>query len=172
MPGKTRNRSELEALKDWFDYNTFVRKRYLEFIALLPESVITKDRGASFPSILDIFTHVLDVYQSWFHIYETGEDLPDTKGLSVAEVRALESEVDSYIAKFMRKTTSADLSNTFQFTRGRGKEKQIIKRRLVDMLWHLVEEELQHRGELNALLWQDDLDPPVTSWSKWMEEKK
>ena len=172
MSRRKKNRSELEALKDWFDYNTFVRKRYLDFIAGLPENVITRNRGASFPSILDIFTHVLDVYKSWFHIYETGENLPDTKGLSLAEVRAFESEIDSYITKFMHQTTSSDLSNTFQFMRGKGKNKHIIKRRLVDMLWHLVEEELQHRGEVNALLWQDDIDPPVTSWSRWMEEKK
>jgi uncharacterized damage-inducible protein DinB len=171
-PRITRNRSELEALKDWFDYNTFVRKRYLDFLGGLPENVITKDRGASFPSILDIFTHVLDVYKSWFHIYETGVDLPDTEGLSLKDVEAFESEIDSYIAKFMRKTTSDGLNNTFQFTGGKGKNKRIIKRRLVDMLWHLVEEELQHRGELNALLWQDDINPPVTSWSRWMEDKK
>ena len=119
MTRRTRNRSELEALKDWFDYNSFVRKRYLEFIAGLPENVITRDRGASFPSILDIFTHVLDVYKSWFHVYETGEDLPDTEGLSLREVEAFEREIDSYTAKFMRKTTFNDLNNTFQFVRER-----------------------------------------------------
>lgn len=170
MPAK-RKRSELEALKDWFDYSTFVRKRYLDFISKQPENVITKERGASFPSILDIVTHILDVYKSWFHIYETGEDLPELKGLSLVEVKDLESEIDSYIFKFMSKTTSKDLNNTFQYTVGKGKRKRVVKRRLVDMLWHLVEEELQHRGELNALLWQDDIDPPVTSWSRWMKEK-
>ena len=35
------------------------------------------------------------------------------------------------------------------------------------MLWHLVEEELQHRGEVNALLWQINVDPPVTNWFDW-----
>ena len=35
------------------------------------------------------------------------------------------------------------------------------------MLWHLVEEELQHRGELNALLWQIDVEAPVSRWIDW-----
>jgi len=35
------------------------------------------------------------------------------------------------------------------------------------VLWHLVEEELQHRGELNALLWQIDVEAPVMSWIDW-----
>lgn len=167
----TAARTELEAVKDWFDYNTFVRKRYLDLIAGLPENVITKDKGASFPSILDIFTHVLDVYRSWFHIYETGEDLPDLKGFSLHQVKDLEVEIDSYISKFMSKITEQDLNNVFQYTVGTGDEKRVVKRRLIEMLWHLVEEELQHRGELNALLWQDNIDPPVTSWGRWLDEK-
>jgi len=27
-----------------------------------------------------------------------------------------------------------------------------------------VGEELQHRGELNALLWQINIGPPITEW--------
>ncbi len=37
-----------------------------------------------------------------------------------------------------------------------------------DVLWHLVEEELQHRGELNALLWQIDVDAPILDWIGWV----
>jgi len=166
------NRSELEALRDCFEYNNFVRKRYLDFISRLPKDVITKDRGASFPSILDIFVHVLDAYKSWFHVYETGEDLPELKGLSLAEVMTVEKEVDSYISKFMAKTTSGDLDKFFQFTVGKGKKKRVVKRTLDELLWHLVEEELQHRGELNALLWQENIDPPVTSWSRWLDQER
>lgn len=41
-----------------------------------------------------------------------------------------------------------------------------------NMLWHLVEEELQHRGELNALLWRINVDPPITGWGTWKRESK
>lgn len=160
-------RNELEALRDFFQYNTFVRKKYLGLISKLPEKTLTKDRGASFPSILDILTHVLDVYKSWFHVYETGEDLPELKGFSLDQVKKLEHEVDEYIFDFMKELKTQDLNKSFQYTRGTGKKKKVITRKLGDLLWHLVEEELQHRGELNALLWQDDIDPPVTSWFRW-----
>jgi uncharacterized damage-inducible protein DinB len=33
-----------------------------------------------------------------------------------------------------------------------------------DIVWHMVEEQLQHFGELNALFWQLDIDPPVHAW--------
>ncbi len=33
-----------------------------------------------------------------------------------------------------------------------------------NMLGHLVEEDLQHRGELRALLWQMDIEAPTLGW--------
>ena len=100
-------------------------------------------------------------------MYETGEDLPELKGFSLDQVKKLEHEVDEYIFDFMKELKTQDLNKSFQYTRGTGKKKKVITRKLGDLLWHLVEEELQHRGELNALLWQDDIDPPVTSWFRW-----
>ena len=42
-----------------------------------------------------------------------------------------------------------------------------------DICWHMVEEELQHRGEINALLWQMDIDPRLqTTEIGWMPGRK
>jgi uncharacterized damage-inducible protein DinB len=158
---------ELASLREFFAYNTFVRKKYLDMMVKLPKETLMKDRGASFPSILDIHTHVLDVYRSWLHVYETGEDYPELKGLSLSQVSKLESEVDDYVHDFLQRLGAEDLKRSFSYSVGKGKDKKVITRILRDMLWHLVEEELQHRGELNALLWQDDIEPPVTDWFDW-----
>ncbi len=165
---------ELQALRDVFEYNTFVRKRYLGFITRLPEGTLTKDRGASHPSILDIFVHILDVYKSWFHTYRTGkQDLPEIKGLSLSQTKELEVEVDAYIHDFMARLRAQDINRSFQFAVGDGEDKgKLVTWNLKGMLWHQVEEELQHRGEINALLWQDDIDPPVTSWYRWEKAQR
>ncbi len=178
---------ELASLRDFFAYNTFVRKKYLRLISKLPKKTLAKDRGASYPSIIDIFVHILDVYRCWFyafetneacerwlHKFETGEELPSLFGLSVAKVKQIEKEVDSHIDIILQKLRAEDLNRSFQYTLGTGKNKSVRTRNVGDMLWHLIEEELQHRGELNALLWQDDIEPPVTSWFKWKKalEKK
>jgi uncharacterized damage-inducible protein DinB len=181
-----RLEAELDDLRSFFAYNTFVRKRYLTAIAKLPKRVLAKDTGASFPSIVDIFVHVLDVYRCWFLAYETGEacerwqhrhetgedNLPELIGLSVAQAKEMERRVDELIGGVMRKLRASDLSKSFDFTIGSGKDRKetittTTTRRVDDMLWHLIEEELQHRGELNALLWQEDVEPPVTSWFGW-----
>lgn len=168
--GSSRQLSgKLQALRDAFAYNTFVRKKYLSFISSLPKETITKDRGASYPSILDIFTHVLDDHKSWLYTYETGkQDLQEIKGLRLSQVKKLETEVDRDFDRFMRKLQPKQIDEPFEFTVGNGKDKgRKVEWNLYGLLWHLVEEELQHRGEINALLWQDDIDPPVTSWYRW-----
>lgn len=160
---------ELRAIREVFAYNTFVRRRYLAFIGKLSKATLTKDRGASHPSILDIFVHILDDKKSWFYTYQTGkQDLPETKTRSLTDVRKLETEVDKYIHNFMRKLEPESINKPFRFTVSSGPEKgQLITWSLKGMLWHQVEEELQHRGEINALLWQENIDPPVTSWWRW-----
>ena len=141
---------------------------------------MARDRGASFPTILDIMTHVLDVYRCWLRACETGEackrwvykhetgkDLPELFGLSLAEITKIEEEVDAYVDRFMQKLKAEDLDRSFQYTIGNGKNARVVTRNTGEMLWHLIEEELQHRGDLNALLWQENIDPPVTSWYEW-----
>ena len=161
---------ELAALREFFAYNTFVRKKYVSLIAKLPRQTLTKDRGASYPSLLDIQTHILDVCKSWLHACETGEDLPSPKGLSVAELKKFGEEVNEYVDSFMKKLKPEDLNKSFQFHPGNGERVVTVNTR--EMLWHMVEEELQHRGELNALLWQDDIEPPVTDWFDWKKTLK
>ena len=109
-------RSEMDAIKEWFEYNTFVRKRYLKLISGLPNATLTKDRGASYPSILDVQTHLLDVLKSWLHACETGEDSPELNGFTLDEVAALEEEVDEYVTRFVANLKPASLEEFFTFT--------------------------------------------------------
>jgi uncharacterized damage-inducible protein DinB len=161
---------ELAALREFFAYNTYVRKKYLSLITKLPKATLTKDRGASYPSILDIQTHILDVCRSWLHAYETGVDLPAPTGLSVAQLKKLGNEVNEYLESFMKNLKPKDLNKSAQYHPGNGKSVATINAR--EMLWHMIEEELQHRGELNALLWQDDIEPPITDWLDWKKALK
>jgi len=168
---KDRNTSktELDLLRDWYEYNSHVRKKYFEVISKLPEAEQTRDRGASFPSILDIFTHVLDAYRWWFlYVYEDKVHervrLRDT-GLKLDEIKREEHKIDSFTRKFLQKLSTRDLSDTVIWHEVDSKGKRWeIKIALRDMLWTLVGEELQHRGELNALLWQINVYPAITEW--------
>ncbi len=169
-----KRRSELELLDEWYTYNSYVRKRYLRVLAKLPEAELSRDRGASFPSLLDIATHILDAYRWWF-LYVYHDRVHQRKrlrgsGLDLRGVRREERKIDSYVRKFLQRLSPSDLEKVVVWhdaTRTGKRSKKTNRVSVGVMLWHMVEEELQHRGELNALLWQIDRDPPITGWDPW-----
>ena len=67
--------------------------------------------------------------------------------------------------KLARALTSSRLGRSFvvRGVQGNGKPFE-MKVNLRTIIWHVVEEELQHRGEMNALFWQMDVDAPTRAW--------
>jgi uncharacterized damage-inducible protein DinB len=155
---------ELSSIKEWYRYNSYVRKKYFDAIEKLPPDEITKDRGASYPSLLDILSHTLGAYLHWFfQFYGLPRPVLNEGGDTIQTLREDERKIDSAVLAFMEGLKPSDLNNTFEAS----DETNSFRFTLRQMLPHLVEEELQHRGELNALLWQMDIDPPVTDWLDW-----
>jgi uncharacterized damage-inducible protein DinB len=162
--------SELETIRAWFAYIADSRRDYLETLAKLPSAELTRDRGASFPTLIDIFAHSQGALYFWMKSCATFPFPPqegDSDGPPTIDVlRKDETYVQTQIQRVMAELTEANLSRTIFREKGKGSNHDChIPVR--EALWHLVEEELQHRGELNALLWQIDVDAPVVSWIKW-----
>ncbi len=164
-------RTELDLIRDLYAYNSHVRKKYLETIFTnVPEEERYKPRGASFPSLVDIFVHVLDAYRWWFiYVYndklkEWGR-LREKKKYTMEEVVEEERKIDELVLGFVSNLRESDLDRKVTFTNDGGTEQITIR----NMLVHMVEEELQHRGELNALLWQLDIDPPIIGFDDFMK---
>jgi uncharacterized damage-inducible protein DinB len=162
---------DLGAIREWYRYNSYVRKKYLAALEKLPPGEINRDRGASFPTLIDILAHTLDAYNRWFFYRYLGKN-PDSSTRLRGQIKSLqalneaEKKVDFEVMRFVEGLKPSDLDNTFETI----DESNKYRFNLRQMLWHLVEEELQHRGEINALLWQIDIDPPITDWLDWKLE--
>ena len=162
--------SELDIIRAWFAYMADTRHGYIETLAKLPSAELTRDRGASFPTLIDIFAHSQGALYFWMQDCATFP-FPPQEGdpnapPSIEMLRKDETYIQTQIQRVMAELTEANLSRTVVRVKGRGSDHdcQVPVR---DALWHLVEEELQHRGELNALLWQIEVDAPIVSWVKW-----
>jgi len=164
--------SELDTLRDWYDFNAYARQRYLELFAKLSPQELSRDRGASYPTLLGILLHSIDAYLFWLGRASPSEasSCPNEPGpdLTLDKLCRFEHEVRTRMDRFVGGLTERDLARTFRMPKG-GAITRDHELTIRDMLWHLVEEELQHRGELNALLWQADLDPPLFDWIDWVE---
>jgi len=162
---------ELKIILQWYRFNTAARERYLKTLLQLPKEERLRDRGASFSSLQEIFVHILDAYQWWFHCIARNDsknhrDLP-AREMSPAEIRAAVRNVNKLVSGFINSLSEKDLGRCLaaNYCDDNGKTRQ-IKILVRDMVWHMVEEELQHRGELNALMWQTGAEPPICSWNR------
>jgi len=161
--------SELEIIRAWFTYIADTREGYLETLGKIPASELTKDRGASHPSLLDVFAHSQGALYFWLKDcakfpFPAQEDDPNPP--TIRTLRTDEAYIQAQLKRVMAELTDADLTRTVARQKGRGSDHD-CQVPIREVLWHLVEEELQHRGEINALLWQIDVDAPVVSWIQW-----
>ena len=170
--------NEIAQIREWYGFNSEVRKKFLKTLSGLPRRALLKDRGASFPSLLDIYVHTLDAY-NWYMFYAYHDRAADFKRMAgtiktIAQARTYEREVDKMVSGFIRRLDSRVLASTFQFTYppGHPRGKGLRKVRTRDMVLALIAEELQHRGELMALLWQFDAEVPFVSFIDWSEKRR
>jgi uncharacterized damage-inducible protein DinB len=171
---------ELDLIREWFEYNALARRGYLQAFSKLSPGELTRDRGASHPTLLNIFEHTLGAYYFWLSSASKGNgDLPkfgpiqDTgENPSLEEIVGFERAFQAQVELFLGRLVEGDLARTFPVPKEVASSHRAPTVSVRDVLWHLVEEELQHRGELNALLWQIDVDAPILNWIEWMGMRK
>jgi uncharacterized damage-inducible protein DinB len=96
-----------------------------------------------------------------------GPDPGPGENPSLEEVVRFLDEVEALVRRFLDGLVETDLDRSFVVPKQLPWFEHEFTLSIREMLWHLVEEELQHRGELNALLWQIDVDPPIFDWIDW-----
>ena len=161
--------SEVDSLRKWFDYNARARKSYIETLSKLSSEELTRDRGASYPSLLDIFKHSLDGLSSWIErmsvlhgTFISTYICPESPSLS--DLYHYNEEVGKEVHQFFSLLTEEDLNGTYFVPKLPPWWDEDFVAPVRETLYHLIEHELQHRGELNALLWQIDVEPPIHDW--------
>jgi uncharacterized damage-inducible protein DinB len=151
-------------VRDLLEYNETVRHRYFETFAILSWREFIKNREASFHSIRNIFVHTLGAIDYWLDIlqkqnYHSKKDYDKYRDLD--EVKEYMKHIEKRTREYLKSLTAEELSKTCTV---RDDDNRNIKITAEDVLIHVFEEEVHHRGELNALLWQMGIDPPPMGW--------
>ncbi|MBO3803489.1 MAG: DinB family protein [Candidatus Brockarchaeota archaeon] len=157
-------------IKDLLEYNWFCSRKFLDGLGKLPWSEVVEDRGASFGSIRNIFLHSLEAEQGWFRHLARGKigEWPshdyDKEFQSVEAMRKYAEEVEAEGRSYLKKLRPSGLGKPFPIA-WHGKSF-----RVEDVLMHVVEECLHHRGEIMCLMWQIDAEPPYTGYPGYLLE--
>jgi uncharacterized damage-inducible protein DinB len=151
-------------IKELLEYNETVRHRYFESFTKMPWSEFTKNREASFNSIRNIFVHTLSAIDYWLDFLqkqnlESKRKFEEYKTLS--DVKTYMEPVEKRMHEYLDSLSNKGLQKSYLITDEEHKTTEVTAE---DILIHVFEEEVHHRGELIALFWQMGLDPPTMGW--------
>lgn len=153
-------------VRDLLKYNESVRHEYFECFARLSWEEFTENREASFHSIRNIFVHTLGAIDYWLDFLQ-GENLHSEKKYdeykTFDEVRAYMKRVEKRMSRYLESLSARGLSKKYTVT---GDDDKPVEATAEDVLIHVFEEEVHHRGELIALLWQMGIEPPTMGWKR------
>jgi uncharacterized damage-inducible protein DinB len=151
-------------VKELLEYNETVRHRYFESFTKLSWDEFTENRDASFNSIRNIFVHTLGAIDYWLDFLQKQNHHSERKFdeyRTFNDVRTYMEHVEKRMHDYLHSLSPKGLKKTYKVT---GDNHKTTKITAEDILIHVFEEEVHHRGELIALSWQMDIDPPAMGW--------
>ena len=156
---------------DLMEFVHELRKDFFERAARLGWKEFTKDRGVSMHSFRNIFLHLAYVEEQ--HVTEFCENratpwmwevmnIPNDRYLTLAAVRKRLKGVEAVAnAQFRKWNTPEELSKPAVWVASR---KYPLRLSRDSALAQCLTEHLLHLGEVEAMLWQMDVEPPNTFW--------
>ena len=131
---------------------------------------IVKDRGASYPSIRDIFLHALDAEDLLINYVIQGKHEKWVsqnygKFLNMGQIERRVDEVEKNVDEYLKTLTKSELDRKVALP-----WRPSFPLRVEDVLTTTAMEDAYHMGELIALMWQFDKEPPYLSWSAFVEQ--
>ncbi len=146
------------------EYNDCVRNAFFEKLEKMSWEEFALNREASFNSIRNIFVHILEVSDYWLD-FLLKQKLRSQKRFdeyrTFADVASYKSRVEKRMRAYLDSLGAGGLSKAYSAKDEDGKTHEVTAE---DVLIHIFEEEVYHKGELIALLWQIGIEPPATGW--------
>jgi uncharacterized damage-inducible protein DinB len=154
----------LVEVKQLLEYNEKVRHRYFEALTKLTWDEFVKNREASFHSFRNIFIHTLGAMDYWLGFLQGEKPSPHKKFeeyQTFEDVRERMEYVEKRMREYLNSLSVGGLKKKYTVTNDANETIEITAE---DVLIHVFEEEIHHRGELIALFWQMGIEPPLMGW--------
>lgn len=153
---------------DLFRYNHGVRKSYLESLPkLLPWDELAKNRQTAWLSIKDTMLHIIWAEDTWINYSMQGAEdphrpFPYGSYANWDDVASYGAQVMAAVEARLSSMKEQDLDRLVSRVNNDGIRRSMKAR---DVLMHVFTEEVHHRGEIIAMLWQMDVQPPDMGWA-------
>jgi uncharacterized damage-inducible protein DinB len=148
----------LSTLKELFEYNYWARDRQLEACAALTEEQFLRPMGNSFSSLRDTLAHLLFAEWVWLsRLHGRSPTKHDAQGFgadqfpNLAEVRKRWHEVERDVREYLAELREEALTQPLTYTNMEG---ETWTYSLGQTLFHLINHQTYHRGQVTTLLRQ------------------
>jgi len=154
------------SIEELHQYSSRVRSNFANKLAELPWSEVEKNREASFYSMKNILLHMID-NEDWivnWVIHTKSKDYVRRKSDEYRSMRMILDhleEVEEKSAQYYAKLDVIELSRRVKFATSAGGTFDLS---VEECLFQSFTEQIYHLGELIALLWQDNIEPPKMQW--------
>jgi len=155
-----------------FSYNRLVLHSFFETLNKLPAETVSKNLEASHNSMKNTFTHILTVYDGWLNHARKGEPsgVPDSE---LDEAYQSMEAMGRYM-KHVETGVDALLQELDDQMQALPVKVEWMEREhsLADALMQVTIEQAHHLGEIIALLWQHNVEPPEMTWIDTQETQR
>ena len=146
-------------------WNDEMHARWFEGLERLPEDVLNAKVDASFLTPLGILTHMANVESAWMDVVEGNPNpkwgrVSTKEHTTLAPVRAYAEEVRARTHRLVDGLTEAELQRSCPVGWKTGAPAFTVEQ----ILFTIVTHEHFHRGEIQAVLWQRDIEPPALDY--------
>ena len=164
---------EASDFRELFTYNHIVRQNYIAlFKSSLSWKDLVKNHETGWLSLKDTLLHIIWIEDSWVNytihgLEDPNRPFPYSNYTSWSSIENYNSSTISSVSNYLSLLKPDDLDRLISRTNVDGIKRNM---RVKDVLIHVVAEELHHRGEIIAILWQTNIRPPDMGWLSIMKK--
>ncbi len=154
-------------MNEMYEYSSRVRRKFLQKLAELPWEEAAKNREASYHSMKNILIHIID-NEDWIVNWVVHNRATEYRRARKSEdytniqmIREHLDEVERKTKTYLERADKEVLERRVNFTLSSG---QTFDLSVEESLFQSFTEQLYHIGELIALLWQQNIEPPTMQY--------
>ena len=143
-----------------------VRRKFAQKLSEMPWDQATKNREASFYSMRNILLHMID-NEDWIVNWVIRGKSREYERKKSDDYSSMEmviehlNDIEARTRKYLETFDEAEAGRRIQFVISSGKSFDLS---VEESLFQSFTEQLYHTGELIALLWQENIEPPTMQW--------
>lgn len=135
---------------DLFEYNLWANQRLLTTISM---NKLKDDK------ILSLLSHLVSAQIIWLHRVE-GLPTSPFPPWEVYNLREIESMIDESNARWKKFLDNYKVDTLEEIIHYKNFQKKDFENRLLDIIAHVINHSTHHRGQINLLLREMDIEPP------------